>query len=690
MGMLVNIFRSNPSCASYTHIMALLTSETPSRDVGITDRTRSMFRAILAENGIADTDDAILDQEMVMFFKLTRSHRIKLGRPGDFAGCPVVIDDDDDDYLRGTATHDVDPVPHRSNPPSSVLTSSAASSPLSSLRSSPASSPPPPIVPSPRMSLRGASGNGPSHKGTYVGMDGPSKRRRRYASCGEPRKEYESSPPERSLTKSVEVGDTDDAAGEALDSHVHTSNPEPQGVGAEGSVGPEGEPPVASCPGYPSKEADPKHEVTPLEGGMLDVLLPEDAVDVMTGVLLTATKVRIQAGKFGSQDVTLGTTTDINKIREYTEGWLVKQPFEVATVKISKTGAGYAGIRLLKSWEEAFYWKIIQRYAATLDSMPTARGPHDGFTPQEKVATSQFINMVGAGTSNENQRKCSLWWRDLSDMQNAGVLYTLLYRDTKFNQYCKKFPRGKQSSQQLIDTIVSWEKVYSSHIKQVELRALNWPRGDYSGRMDLQHPSVAEILSIPDSNWNNGSNPWYSEREEMSWKLTGRCTATSMESNMNRLLQDAYVASGTNKSFLVSLRPGIHTLVSVFPIVPVAAGDLLGIFAGKVRFSEHCNTARSIMGPTPQLWLDYCQATGTMNQMQVSLLTEEANVHLTWEGINEAVEGGPCDSWRVPVLASRDISPFEPLFRAAGSIEQFAIHRSSDDARKGFLVDSLI
>ena len=348
------------------------------------------------------------------------------------------------------------------------------------------------------MSLRGASGNGPSHKGTYVGMDGPSKRRRRYASCGEPRKEYESSPPERSLTKSVEVGDTDDAAGEALDSHVHTSNPEPQGVGVEGSVGPEGEPPVASCPGYPSKEADPKHEVTPLEGGMLDVLLPEDAVDVMTGVLLTATKVRIQAGKFGSQDVTLGTTTDINKIREYTEEWLVKQPFEVATVKIAKTGAGYAGIRLLKSWEEVFYWKIIQRYAATLNSMPTARGPHDGFTPQEKVATSQFINMVGAGTSNENQRKCRLWWRDLSDMQNAGVLYTLLYRDTKFNQYCKKFPRGKHSSQQLIDTIVSWEKVYSSHIKQVELRALNWTRGDYSGRIDLQHPSVAEILSTVD------------------------------------------------------------------------------------------------------------------------------------------------------------------------------------------------
>jgi hypothetical protein len=40
----------------------------------ITDRTRSMFRAILAENGIADTDDAILEQEMVMFFKLSEWH----------------------------------------------------------------------------------------------------------------------------------------------------------------------------------------------------------------------------------------------------------------------------------------------------------------------------------------------------------------------------------------------------------------------------------------------------------------------------------------------------------------------------------------------------------------------------------------------------------------------------------------
>jgi hypothetical protein len=38
----------------------------------ITDYIRSMFRAILAENGVTDTDDTILEQEVVMFFKLSK------------------------------------------------------------------------------------------------------------------------------------------------------------------------------------------------------------------------------------------------------------------------------------------------------------------------------------------------------------------------------------------------------------------------------------------------------------------------------------------------------------------------------------------------------------------------------------------------------------------------------------------
>jgi hypothetical protein len=132
--------------------------------------------------------------------------------------------------------------------------------------------------------------------------------------------------------------------------------------------------------------------------------------------------------------------------------------------------------------------------------MPTAKGPHDGFTSQEKVATARFIKMVGVGTSDENQRRCRLWWKDLFNMQNTGVVCTLFYRNAKFNKYCKTFLRGKHSPQELIDTIMSWEKVYGSHIEQIELRALNQARGNYSSGLDLLHISVAELLSIPESN----------------------------------------------------------------------------------------------------------------------------------------------------------------------------------------------
>ena len=172
-----------------------------------------------------------------------------------------------------------------------------------------------------------------------------------------------------------------------------------------------------------------------------------------------------------------------------------------------------------------------------------------------------------------------------------------------------------------------------------------------------------------------------------SWKLTGSCIVSSIESNMNCVLLDAYVGSGTNQSFLVSLRPGTHTLVSVFSFIPAAYGSLLGIFAGKVLFSEHCNAARSISGPTPQLWLDFSQVTVTLNRMRVALLTEEANLHPPWKGIDESVKNNSCNSGRVLVLASRNIVLFKLLVRAATFMEQFSIQWSSDNARRGFLIE---
>ncbi|KAH8744108.1 hypothetical protein BGZ57DRAFT_779021, partial [Hyaloscypha finlandica] len=51
--------------------------------------------------------------------------------------------------------------------------------------------------------------------------------------------------------------------------------------------------------------------------------------------------------------------------------------------------------------------------------------------------------------------------------------------------------------------------------------------------------------------------------------------------------EDAYIESVTNKSFFISLRPSANRLVSVFPIIFVFLGNLLGIFPSKIRFLEY-------------------------------------------------------------------------------------------------------
>lgn len=148
---------------------------------------------------------------------------------------------------------------------------------------------------------------------------------------------------------------------------------------------------------------------------------------------------------------------------------------------------------------------------------------------------------------------------------------------------------------------MSWEKVYSGYIKQIELRALEHAKGSFSGKLDLLHASTAEILRIPEPAWDNGPKRWYSNEEAASYKLISNCIVTSTESNPKRLTEDTYIESGTNKSFFVSNRPSAEKLVSIFPIVPVFLGDLLGIFSGKIRFLEYCDVVQAFEGPMPNL-----------------------------------------------------------------------------------------
>ncbi|KAH6718309.1 hypothetical protein BKA61DRAFT_732616 [Leptodontidium sp. MPI-SDFR-AT-0119] len=206
--------------------MASLTSKTASRDAQITD---------------------------------PRSHQIKLGRLGDFADCPVFIDDDDD--IRDTATHAEYQAPDRSSPHSPISPSSSRPS-LSSLRSSFASSPPPPAIPSAHISLRGTSDNGSSHDRIYIGIDGPKKTKRRRTSCRAALKAIDSNMQEQLLTKPIEDVDTNRCAGAAFKGEVPDVNLELLHTSAEDDIVLEGE-----LLAVYSTEADLKCQATSLEVG---------------------------------------------------------------------------------------------------------------------------------------------------------------------------------------------------------------------------------------------------------------------------------------------------------------------------------------------------------------------------------------------------------------------------------------
>jgi hypothetical protein len=97
---------------------------------------------------------------------------------------------------------------------------------------------------------------------------------------------------------------------------------------------PEGRSSDTSPPGVTgaSKDRDSRYQITQsLEGGMSEILRFEDAVDVMTSVLVNAVKIQFQASKFGFEQIIIRTTTNITEIRKYTEQSLVELPFEVAT-----------------------------------------------------------------------------------------------------------------------------------------------------------------------------------------------------------------------------------------------------------------------------------------------------------------------------------------------------------------------
>ncbi|KAG9242076.1 hypothetical protein BJ878DRAFT_482359 [Calycina marina] len=104
-------------------------------------------------------------------------------------------------------------------------------------------------------------------------------------------------------------------------------------------------------------------------------------------------------------------------------------------------------------------------------------------------------------------------------------------------------------------------------------------------------------------------------------------------------------------------------LLAVAPLVAVAPGDFLGLFPGRLRYTDQ-KPARAIRGPLTDLWLGYSEVMGKLSKIKVAKAGQRTNVCLAWEGVNE-VKGDKsfCQYLRVLVIATRHIHPFDQLIR---------------------------
>jgi hypothetical protein len=398
-------------------------------------------------------------------------------------------------------------------------------------------------------------------------------------------------------------------------------------------------------------------------------------------ILTNCVELNYALTKYGRQKKNVTITTKIEDIRGYVDE-ITQLKYADAMHIVKKDNALFASKAMQARYNETAYWDIILKGAKLLDpaKLPTAMGRLDDFTRAEKHATRTFMEEAGYGTSYANQQRCRRLWRNLSQMRNAGVDRILLYRTKEFDSFCHKYPKDTEPS--LVETIQQWDKLYSPHIKQLESRVTKQNEGDYAGKLWLSQSHVAARLNIDETSWNNSGNPWFSSAEETAFQSSGH-KASPEELRGFFGIQTAG-GRNRNKSIFITLLPKDESFLSVCPIIPVQEGDILGVFAGMIQYSEDFNATYGVPGPGDKLWLDYSLVTRTLNLMRVMPPDGDANVSLRWELLEEAGKQESRMTWRVSVRAVKAINAFEELIRTAPQKEQYLLHRSPAHAKRGF------
>jgi hypothetical protein len=346
--------------------------------------------------------------------------------------------------------------------------------------------------------------------------------------------------------------------------------------------------------------------------------------------------------------------------------------YENVIKRIEKENADDARTQLRRMWKETYYWPMIQQRAKMIGPLPNASGPRTEITPHEKLAAKKLVAAMGYGQSRSNIFKWTSYLKLLSDLREKGATSFLLCRTSEFKNYF--FQHAKD-----LDILLSWNKVYDFPLRQLRLRIIAEEADDFSGKSDIEERCIYDRLHAPQNMcWGDHLCAWDRETKERDQFLAS-CSLkpTSTKSNIHVLHHGIKGWPDRNKSIYISLIPyegksdnitlgrkaASTDLLAVTPLVAIAPGDFLGIFPGRLRYTDRKPT-RAIEGPVPNLWLDYLEVMGKLNKIKVAKDDEVSNVCLAWEGVNE-VKGdkSSCDYLRILVIATRQIMPFDQLIR---------------------------
>ncbi|KIM93102.1 hypothetical protein OIDMADRAFT_149819 [Oidiodendron maius Zn] len=441
----------------------------------------------------------------------------------------------------------------------------------------------------------------------------------------------------------------------------------------------------------PQLNNDTKHKTVSKE--TQELYLDHDAIPVMSDILQKCVKYYRGTADIREGDCFVTTVHKgigaIMKPPDLTS-YFDRSMWTTVKQELRKEQAGLDSLHVINMWKESFRYDYVVKLAGTNAQSHQRENPGSAADPSqaETEALKELVDVVSRGRSEENYRKHHQFWIFLHQirvegtmnemgcaddrMLKEGMMHILLFRTAKFN---KRFFNKTKASLLIVR---KWNQVYHPYMKEVQMRVLAERADDFSGGIDLRQEVVLKALNVSLSDWVNGARALNQEEQQL-YLLSFDCALQPEElspQNTKDVLRFGIDGqSERNKAVYICLMPyegpcngkrkfdgtpASGIVVVPCPVAPILPGDFLGVMSGQLRYTpESTYSDKAITGPDPNLWLDFSKITGKLSCMRLTELDREANVTLTWKAYNN--QHGP--NWRIDVVASKEIWPFEELVR---------------------------